>query len=236
MTQFSFCWRRFSTGDSGTADTNDLRVWFQNVDCLASAADFDTAPNAIIAADIDIIILADIRWDDHTRVGVRDVLRRRWAGNFWSKDWLFNQQPDAPTHGLFVAIRDPWSRFLEFDRPDSRGWARYAWLRRLPSPSPCPRDLRRVRLPVLENLRRIRLGDGPDPTRYHGRRGAHAVEPAVPRLGRPAGTDYVLFSDWNVTWSPEARLNAMSTDYQRHYEKWRAWFGRQQKDSLVNAF
>ena len=45
-----------------------------------------------------------------------------------------------------------------------------------------------------------------------------------------------MAGDWNVTWDPRARINAMTTDYEKHYNGWHDWFGANEEDPFDNPY
>ena len=224
---------------TATPTAAEFRIWFHNVDRIYAAAQFDQELSEIVRVDPDVIVLVDVAFNKHVSKDVRGALQRRWAPTFWHRHWR-NGHADAPDHGLFIAVREPWARARLEDIDDPRGWARFGGVvlqgRRGHSIAVVG-----VYAPPFAACREVAWEESQIATLPASERCSPYellrtdLELAV--LGHEArGTPSILVGDWNTTWHPGARMNPMSPSYRRHFDGWMQWFRASEADPFDNAF
>jgi hypothetical protein len=179
----------------------------------------------IIRTDADIVALQDTRWVGASLTVTTDNMQRAWStqGEMWHKHWP-GKQPRKLRHGVFLAVRAPWSRRVLSSFGDERDWGRYGGVilqgasgavAFISLYAPCFADAADVRW-QKEQIEANSLGT--DPWELCRR----DLRSKVMEL-QSAGVAVVLAGDTNTTWNLSARMNAPPASMQRHIEAWAKW-------------
>ena len=133
-------WSWASTGDDMTAPrtggtleelrnddlkTGRLSLYSHCLDGSKGGLHFNNDLEQIIRTDAAVVALQDPHWSGTALATTVSDLDKLWSkGELWHKYWK-GCQPKKSQHGVFLAVRKPWSRRVLDSFGDARNWGRW---------------------------------------------------------------------------------------------------------------
>ena len=220
--------RHGTVTDQHTSDLSSgtITLYSHNLDGSHGGAHLHEEVSLMLRTNTSVVAWQDLRWSAPQHKASVELLERVWSphGRIWQKYWP-GSQPRGKRHGVFIAVRAPWSHRVVDSLDDPRGWARFGGVILQGASG----DVAFISLyaPCL-------AGNAADVTWQRKQianlgEGLTALDPwdlclrdlrlKIMEL-QSAGVVVVLAGDTNVTWDLLNRRNAPDAAYIRHMKRW----------------